>query len=649
MKSLQTTATLSFLAIISFCAFCPAGEPIAHWTFDEGSGTTAYDSAGDHDGTITGATWTEGLIGGALSFDGNNDYVRVPNSSAFNFPAGFTLCAWTKPALSSLDARLVYRHDPAANSGYSIGQTTNNSGAYYFGPGVNGVGAPAISNVHSVVGQWAYVVGVRENNGDVKIYIDGVLQSNITNLPGAIGSIADLFIGVDYALSKDFKGVIDDVRIYNYALDANEVQELYAQGCPAGEPIAHWTFDEGSGTTAHDSAGSHNGIITGATWTEGRIGGALSFDGTNDYVAAADNDNSLDMDNQITIAAWIKPNNLNKFYCILAKQPSGTASSNYPGNYEFRIIQTSGILQLLHQTGTGTTYTGYNSTIAVTAGVWQHVAVTLVEGESVNFYVNGVPAGTFPHNEVFGIVNNEPVRIGTRKDSNYWFNGAIDEVRIYNYALDANEVAELYDAEIPDLQSIEIAGPNSVPEESDSQYQVIGHYDNGSSKDVTADANLMVAPDEFAVIELGGILETFRLYRMQETCTIYAECQGFTALKPVKIYPVCDGNECTQQQLLNRNIADTIQIKQDIMDDLEYAMKIERASIQMLAKMPWNQKPWGHLFKPCPPGQLNKARIHLLAALVWEQWADRQIDKSVDSLEDTLELLQLEKPGNGKK
>ena len=191
------------------------------------------------------------------------------------------------------------------------------------------------------------------------------------------------------------------------------------------------------------------------------------------------------------------------------------------------------------------------------------------------------------------------------------------------------------------LQSIEIVGPNSVPEESDTQYQVIGHYDNNSISDITADTNLIVAPDEFAVIDANGLLATFRLYRMQETCTIYADCQGFTASKPVVIYPLCDGNECTQQQLLNRNIADTIDIKQDIMDDLEYAMKIERASIQMLVKTPWNQKPWGHLFKPCPPGQLTKARVHLLAALMWEQWADRQIDRSIDFLELAQKILQV--------
>jgi hypothetical protein len=56
-----------------------AAEPnlVGWWTFDEGSGTTAYDSAGSNDGTIYGAQWTSGQIGGALSFDGVDDYVDL--------------------------------------------------------------------------------------------------------------------------------------------------------------------------------------------------------------------------------------------------------------------------------------------------------------------------------------------------------------------------------------------------------------------------------------------------------------------------------------------------------------------------------------------------------------------------------------------
>jgi hypothetical protein len=196
------------------------------------------------------------------------------------------------------------------------------------------------------------------------------------------------------------------------------------------------------------------------------------------------------------------------------------------------------------------------------------------------------------------------------------------------------------------LQGIEIVGPNSVPEESDTQYKVIGHYDNGSSKNITTDANLAVAPDEFAQIDSNGLLATDRLYRMQETCTISADCQSFSASKPVTIYPVCDGNQCTEQQLLKRDITDVIKIKQDVMDDLKYAMKIERVSSQLLTQIDGDKK-----YKDFNHGQLTKARIQILAALMWEQWANNKIDTSIDSLEDALKILQenlVEKPKSHK-
>ena len=215
---------------------------------------------------------------------------------------------------------------------------------------------------------------------------------------------------------------------------------------------AHWKFDETSGLVVSDETGVNHGQLINfpgdnSQWILDRlgIGRALNFDGTNDYVTAAHN-SSLDITDCITISAWIKLSNLSSYYFIATKQPSGTAGSGYPGNYEFRVAPTSGKLEFLHQTGAGTTYSQYSSTGtgSVTAGVWTHVAVTLIKGNHVRFYIDGALDSYSSQSGAFGILNSEPVRIGTRKDAYTYFNGVMDDVRLYNRALNDEEIKQLF-------------------------------------------------------------------------------------------------------------------------------------------------------------------------------------------------------------
>jgi hypothetical protein len=208
--------------------------------------------------------------------------------------------------------------------------------------------------------------------------------------------------------------------------------------------VGWWKFDEDGGTAANDSSGHNNNGTTygGAEWTTGQITGALNFDGSDDYIEIPDNDNSLDMDNQITIAAWIKPNDNSYYYCIAAKQPSGSADEDALGNYAF--VVNGNYLEFCYQTDAEGTYVFYDSTSSVEVGVWQHVAVTLKAGDSIRFYINGEPAGTWLQMDTFGIVNDEPLRIGKIKADDYYFYGGIDDVRIYNRVLTDTEIGQLY-------------------------------------------------------------------------------------------------------------------------------------------------------------------------------------------------------------
>jgi hypothetical protein len=208
--------------------------------------------------------------------------------------------------------------------------------------------------------------------------------------------------------------------------------------------VGWWTFDDGSGTVAKDSSGKGKEatLLGGPEWVQGALGGgALSFDAVDDIVQVAEIP-AFDMSTALTITAWVKVNNLSTYYFILDKSPSGTAPDNYPGNYEFRSTP-AGLLEFGHQTSQGTDYVFYASTGSITAGRWTHVAVTLVKGGQVKFYVDGAPAGEAAQSTNWPVLNDEPLRIGGRKDGYSFYNGCIDDVRLYNRALKDAEIKQV--------------------------------------------------------------------------------------------------------------------------------------------------------------------------------------------------------------
>ena len=222
---------------------------------------------------------------------------------------------------------------------------------------------------------------------------------------------------------------------------------LGAAGSAWAGLLAHWPLDDGAGTTAQDCSGNgHDGALLGdPQWVAGVIGsGALSFDGSDGLVEAA-HDDSLSIEDALTITTWVKLGDLSTYYFLVCKQPSGTARDNYPGNYEFRTESGTGELQFGHQETEEEVYTFYDSTTAITAGQWYHVAVVVTKGESVEFYIDGDAAGSSPQTNNFGVLNEEPIRIGGRKDGYSYFNGLLDDVYIYDQALSAIQVQKHFE------------------------------------------------------------------------------------------------------------------------------------------------------------------------------------------------------------
>lgn len=200
--------------------------------------------------------------------------------------------------------------------------------------------------------------------------------------------------------------------------------------------VGWWSFDEGSGISAADSSGNNNtGALSGSpgpTWTTGKIGGALSFDGNDDYVSIPDS-NSLDLGNTGTISVWFKLNGLGTWRSLVAK---GNANNNDLHNYfiEFESDNT-----LLYGLGNGVSSLRITTSTTFTDTANFHHIMMSWDGSNVRFYYDGSLARTTPQS-ISPSGNISPLFIGQFGGDVDRFNGLIDEVRIYNRPFSPAEI-----------------------------------------------------------------------------------------------------------------------------------------------------------------------------------------------------------------
>lgn len=210
--------------------------------------------------------------------------------------------------------------------------------------------------------------------------------------------------------------------------------------------VGLWTFDADAPAQPDLSGNGNDAEVVGAGWVnDAERGGVMEF-GEGDYLEVEHSD-SLSITDAITIAAWVKPVGEIGWDGILAKNPSADSDSNHAGNYELRIENGDRFLNFLHQQGGNNDTAGRQGLDSIVPpDVWTHVAVTAdTETGDVTFYINGelsetlesvLAVDTFPTNE-------NPLYIGSRADFFTGMDGFLDEVILFNRALEAGEVASI--------------------------------------------------------------------------------------------------------------------------------------------------------------------------------------------------------------
>ena len=621
--------------------------PVGWWKFDESSGTTAADSSGSGNtgSLINGPVWTSGQIGNALSFDGSNDVVNAGSSASLDDLPALTLSAWINPATATYGPQGLIATKGHGNiellyEGWVAAFNTANPTSLEFRVKYSTTDLQIrVPSNSATMNEWQHIAITWDgsaNAAGVKIYKNGS-ELTYTLQQNGVGtrvsdSTRDFRIGDNAYANSPFKGMLDDIRIYNRVLSASEIQSVYNAGAPAivslspavgpvgtsvtitgsnfgasqgsstvtfngtaaspsswgntsivasvpagattgpvvvtvggvasngvtftvgstgpvsgtvsrasdgsaisgalvealqsgvvkgsattagngtysignllvgtydlrasasgytvqaqngiavnagaattvnfsmNQPnglVGWWKFDESSGSAAFDSSGSGNtgSLINGPVWTSGKIGNALSFDGSNDVVNAGSSA-SLDDLPALTLSAWINP-------ATATYGPQGTVATKGHGSiqllYEGWIAAFNGnnptSLEFRVKYSTTDIHVRVPTT-AFTMNEWQHVTITWdgsANAAGVKVHKNGSELTyTLQQNGAGTRGSDSPrdFRIGDNFYADTPFKGAIDDVRIYNRVLSQSEIQSVYNAGAPAITSLSpVVGP----------------------------------------------------------------------------------------------------------------------------------------------------------------------------------------------
>jgi len=250
-------------------------------------------------------------------------------------------------------------------------------------------------------------------------------------------------IGLDVHVNDDDDGGERDTKLTWRGKEDNAWQNPSVLGtAELAGLLAWWKLDETGGRDVADASGNGNigKILNGQPrWqaSGGKIGGALLFGGNGDWVHVA-NESNFDCSSEVTVAAWIKVNRFDKDYqAIVTKGDSAWRIQRNQGadSIEFAC---SGL-----KIPSGNQYGGLYGEKSVNDGNWHHVA-GIYDGEKMYIYIDGVVDVSQPASGAIA-TNDHPVYIGENVEmTGRFFNGLIDDVRVYNYALSEGQVTALY-------------------------------------------------------------------------------------------------------------------------------------------------------------------------------------------------------------
>ncbi len=432
--------------------------------------------------TGNGATQSiGGYINGSASFNGGSSFISIDNSTVFDLTT-YSVSFWIYSSDYNQSTTTVYNGglDVSGGSWGGLAFGVNSNKVYYYGGDVAGAGGSGFFTQTGATnltnGQWINVVMI-VNGTSITGYINGTQDTGLSRTLGAnivyrgqhkntIGVRTGSFGSYGY-----FSGAIDQFRFYNTALSSSDVAALSNETAttattaayPSGQTaIATYTMDTsangllntqdlstvnypaGAGCLAlyemngnsNDTSGTYNGVPTNITYQGGAFDQAAVFNGSSSYIDINNITGISGTSSQVSISAWFNFSGTSGDRFIISLRDGclseiGFNSGYSPRKLEFKIFDGGNKTVLVDES-------------SITYNKWHHIVLTAESGGLLTAYLDGVSQGTTSIGTISNTTQNNSIGAYNISGTPFgYFDGSIDQVRIFDTALTQAQVTTL--------------------------------------------------------------------------------------------------------------------------------------------------------------------------------------------------------------
>lgn len=418
--------------------------PIAAYAFEGDSS----DECNTFNGKPSNVSFVDGEVGNqAAFFNGLNSCIQIPSPIA----SDFSISMWLQTRDTGGTGQ--WYSGKGLVDGYMAAKTSDFGTALNNGKFSLGIGGPntTLTSTRSVNdGYWHFVVATRDcSTGAMQVYVDGDLDATKRGPTATKGAADKLMIGSigDRSSAGFFKGALDQVQIYNYVLSANDVTQLFTHSGSFPPVAAYWKLDEKTGNISADATG--HGTV--GTWHHAPLftpdhpdnnrntsnPGCLRFNGQNQFISMGPAPCLPSGFAPRTLSAWAKGGGQNGYGMI--------ASFGTPSNGNGMWIGANG-----NSLSAGSWGYDLPDVPNFWDGNWHFICLTY-DGQTAVLYADG--AALESASEPAWNLKPSVCYIGCYLNNSSFWNGKVDDVRIYNRALSAADVANMTTINTYDLSA----------------------------------------------------------------------------------------------------------------------------------------------------------------------------------------------------